>query len=203
MPHLNRLRGLESKLLRYLAVVDLEATCSDGASIPPEEMETIEVGIVVLDLQDGCKVVDEYASFVRPQVHPVLTRFCTRLTTITQQDVDGARFWPEVSAEVQVFLARFPELSWASWDNYDRNQITLDAKRAGVAECLPSGLHSNFKDYFSSIHNLKRMGMKSAVRRCGLEWAGTHHRAISDARNLAAIAPFVLCRKVLPAEGMV
>lgn len=200
MPHLNRLRGLELKLLRYLALVDLEATCCDRGTINSEEMEIIEVGVVVIDLQDGCKVVDEFSSFVRPVRNPVLTPFCTRLTTISQADIESARSWRDVSAEVAAFVGRFPELTWASWGNYDRNQISKDSQDQGVQECLPAGLHTNFKAYFSAIHNLgKQLGMKAAVNRCGLVWSGTHHRAISDARNLAAVAPYVLCRKNLPA----
>jgi inhibitor of KinA sporulation pathway (predicted exonuclease) len=34
---------------RYYLVVDLEATTSDDGSLPPEQMETIEIGAVLVD----------------------------------------------------------------------------------------------------------------------------------------------------------
>jgi len=49
MPNLSRLKNLESRLGRYLVVVDLEATCCSENTIPVCEMETIEVGLLVLD----------------------------------------------------------------------------------------------------------------------------------------------------------
>lgn len=199
MPNLSRLKNLESRLGRYLVVVDLEATCCSENTIPVCEMETIEVGLLVLDQHDSLRVVDEYSSFVRPIRHPRLTSFCMRLTTIQQADVDRAPSYPEVSSEVECMLARYPDCSWASWGNYDRNQIAQDSRLHGVGQCLPESLHSNFKAFFSSVHGLgKQMGMKRAVQRCGLDWVGTHHRAISDARNLAAVSHFVLGRKPLP-----
>lgn len=202
MPHLARLKNLESRMHRYLAVVDFEATCTDRNDFPVEEMEIIEFGIVVLDLMNNLKVVDEYASFVKPVLHPELTPFCTALTSIRQADVDAAPSFQKVSHEVAELLSQYHEWSWASWGNSDRNLIEQDARRAKIEPCLPPGLHTNFKAFFSSIHNLgKQMGLKKAVELCGLQWTGTHHRAISDARNLAALSSYVLCRSQMPKDS--
>ena len=59
---------------RYLYCVDLEATCDEvGESesprplaVVPDQMETIEIGLVVIDLET-LEVVDEFQRFVRPQ----------------------------------------------------------------------------------------------------------------------------------------
>lgn len=67
---------------RFYLVIDLEATTSDDGSLPPEQMETIEIGAVLVDAQT-LAVVDEYQSFVRPVRHPRLLPFCTKLTSIT------------------------------------------------------------------------------------------------------------------------
>jgi inhibitor of KinA sporulation pathway (predicted exonuclease) len=64
-------------------VVDLEATCDDRGRIPREESEIIEIGAVLVDGRT-LEAVDELQTFVRPVVHPCLTDFCTRLTTITE-----------------------------------------------------------------------------------------------------------------------
>jgi 3'-5' exoribonuclease 1 len=83
---------------RYLYCVDLEATCDDvgvnesprSLVVVPDQMETIEIGLVVIDLE-SLEIVDEFQRFVRPQVNPTLTDFCKKLTSIQQADVDSAR----------------------------------------------------------------------------------------------------------------
>ena len=62
---------------RYYAVMDLEATCDERSGFMPQEI--IELPVVLLDSTTG-QVVDEFRTFVRPQVHPSLTEFCTQLT---------------------------------------------------------------------------------------------------------------------------
>lgn len=42
-------------------------------------METIEIGLVVIDLE-SLEIVDEFQRFVRPQIHATLTDFCKKLT---------------------------------------------------------------------------------------------------------------------------
>lgn len=79
---------------RYLYCVDLEATCDEvekwesprPLTVVPDQMETIEVGLVVLDLET-LEIVDEFQRFVRPQINPTLTDLCRRLTSIQQARV--------------------------------------------------------------------------------------------------------------------
>ena len=73
--------------MRY-GVVDLEATCWEERG-SPERMEIIEIGAVLLASSRG-PAEREHGSFVRPVESPLLSDFCTRLTSIRQQDVDGA-----------------------------------------------------------------------------------------------------------------
>jgi len=88
---------------RYLYCVDLEATCDEvdesealrPLAVVPEQMKTIEIGLVVIDLET-LKVIDEFQSFVRPQINPALTDFCKQLTSIQQAKVDGAGTYVEV-----------------------------------------------------------------------------------------------------------
>jgi len=56
---------------RFYLVIDLEATTSDDGSLPPEQMETIEIGAVLVDTPT-LAVVDEFQSFVRPIRRPKL-----------------------------------------------------------------------------------------------------------------------------------
>lgn len=92
--------------LCYYCVVDLEATCDDQAlrAVPHEEMETIEIGAVMV-AGTTLVSVDEFQAFVRPVRHPQLSAFCTKLTTITQQQVDQAGLFPDVFGEFLAWAA--------------------------------------------------------------------------------------------------
>src|SRR5512135_1491403 len=85
----------------FYLIVDVEATCADDGSIPAEEMETIEIGPVMLD-GELLEAVGEFQTFAKPARHPTLSRFCTELTSIRQADVDAA---PGFSAAAEAFAA--------------------------------------------------------------------------------------------------
>ncbi|MDI1442900.1 3'-5' exonuclease [Polyangium sp. 6x1] len=176
----------------HYLVVDLEATCSEDGSIPREETEIIEIGAVLVEAAT-LKTVREMQTFVRPIRHPRLTPFCTKLTTITQADVDAAPRFPAAMGKLRDFLGRDAAL-FCSWGNYDRNQLERDARRHGIR--LPLGKdHWNLKAAFARRHNEGReIGVGQALRRLGLSFQGTHHRGIDDARNIARILPHVLDR---------
>ena len=176
-----------------IIIVDLEATCDDRTKkpslVPKEQMETIEIGAVLVDTRTLAKV-DELGLFVRPVRHPVLTDFCKELTTITQADVDGALLFPEAAAQVERFLAGRRVL-FGSWGDYDRNQLAQDAAYHRVQ--LPFAKHHvNLKKRFSEqLGEPKRFGMDGALARVGLTLEGTHHRGIDDARNIARLLPWI------------
>ena len=67
-------------------IVDLEATCQENNR--DFENEIIEIGAVKLN--DSFKYVDEFDIFVKPKLNPILSDFCKNLTSIKQEDVDGA-----------------------------------------------------------------------------------------------------------------
>jgi ERI1 exoribonuclease 3 len=69
--------------LRYLLVLDFEATCGEEGGFPQDQMEIIEFPTIVYDLQVK-KEVGRFHEYVRPVIRPQLTEFCTGLTGITQ-----------------------------------------------------------------------------------------------------------------------
>ena len=68
--------------LRYLLVLDFEATCGESG-FPRHQMEVIEFPTLVYDLQEK-KEVGRFHEYVKPVIRPQLTGFCTSLTGITQ-----------------------------------------------------------------------------------------------------------------------
>jgi len=171
-------------------VVDLEATC-DERRFPRDQMETIEIGAVLVD-PDNLEPLDEFQTFVRPVVRPLLTAFCTKLTSITQADVDEAPVFP---AAVEAWAAWLPgPVRFASWGAYDRTQLLQDARRHGVTMPFDLDAHLDVKTAFAHQRGTRRCGMARALERVGLPLEGTHHRGIDDARNIAKLLPFALGR---------
>lgn len=70
--------------LRYLLILDFEATCDDsGRIVPKDESEIIEFPTLLYDVDEN-KVQATFHEYVRPTRHPNLTSFCTDLTGIGQ-----------------------------------------------------------------------------------------------------------------------
>lgn len=174
----------------YYLVLDLEATCCDDDSIPREETEIIEIGAVLVPAAT-LTIEAEFQTFVRPMRHRTLTPFCTKLTSITQADVAGAPRFAQAIAALAAFVRGKPFL-FCSWGGYDRNQLRREATHNRVK--LPLGeRHLNLKAAFSQrLGESREYGTGQALRRLGLSFSGTHHRAIDDARNIARILPFVV-----------
>ncbi|MGO4100253.1 exonuclease domain-containing protein [Pseudomonas sp. TAF7] len=184
---------------RYLYCVDLEATCDEvdesesprPLAVVPDEMETIEIGLVVIDLET-LEIVDEFQRFVRPQINPLLTDFCKELTSIQQAEVDNAGTYVEVGQELGVFVARYPNAAWASWGDYDAKQLDRDAEFASCPSLLSGLQHLNVRKWQKSLYDQQTKGLKQTIESMSLVWQGTHHRGIDDARNVASIVKKIL-----------
>jgi 3'-5' exoribonuclease 1 len=51
--------------------------------------------------------VDEFRSYVKPTVNPKLSKFCTKLTGITQETVDASPTFIDVLDSFQEFLSKY------------------------------------------------------------------------------------------------
>ena len=188
---------MQTETPAHFLVIDLEATCDEDRRIPSRQMEIIEIGAVVVD---GATLlpVAEYQSFVRPVRHPVLTPFCTRLTSIKQEDVADAPLFPRALATLGAFVREHAtpgsRLLFCSWGQYDKNQFEQDASYHRVK--LPLGsAHMNLKKRFADqLGQTKKLGMHEALETVGLSLLGSHHRAIDDARNIARLLPWAVGR---------
>lgn len=167
-------------------IIDLEATCSNDGSVPRDEMEIIEIGALIMD-SDTFEIRSEFQSFVRPVRHSVLTDFCTELTSISQAQVDSAPTYAETMAALVRWMSAFDDILFCSWGDYDRKQFQQDCRYHGVD--YPFGeRHLNLKAEFSmAIGQRRRFGLSGALKRLGLQFEGTHHRGIDDARNIARV----------------
>jgi inhibitor of KinA sporulation pathway (predicted exonuclease) len=170
----------------YYLIVDLEATCSDDGTVPRREMEIIEIGALMQSARTF-EVDSEFQTFVRPVRHPELTRFCTALTGITQREVANAPIFGEALKAMTEWMHAFGDSLFCSWGDYDRDQFLQDCEFNQVTYPFQSG-HKNLKAEVSYIlGKKKKLGIADAVRYLGMDFEGSHHRGLDDARNIARI----------------
>lgn len=170
----------------YYLIVDLEATCSEDGAVPRDEMEIIEIGAVIQNARTF-EVESEFQIFVSPERHAVLTAFCTKLTGIRQEDLVGAPTFPEALDRLKQWMFGFDDALFCSWGDYDRNQFMQDCAYHRVAYPFRSE-HLNLKAAFSeTFGRSKKFGIDGALRQLGLDFVGSHHRGLDDARNIARI----------------
>jgi inhibitor of KinA sporulation pathway (predicted exonuclease) len=177
-----------------IVVLDFEATCQQGT--PPDPQEVIEFPSVLVSLRERA-VLDSFSSFVRPTHHPQLSEFCRQLTSIRQEDVDGAPTFVEVLARHQAWLAGhglgeddFAFVTCGDWDLV--SMMPRQCVAAGVSvSSLPRVYRRwiNIKPVFvDTVRKARSYGMTSMLRSLGLKLEGTHHRGIDDCQNIARIA---------------
>ena len=169
---------------RQFIIYDLEATC--WRSPKPRQVEIIEIGAVKVN--EELDIVDEFCMFIKPLLHPKIDKFCTKLTSITQDDVEDAPHFDEVIAEFETWMdIDNTRTALFSWGDFDRRQFVKDAQLHELDltwikywACLQSH-YSKFKGSSNQI------GLKNALKLEGLEFDGVQHRAIEDARNMAEL----------------
>lgn len=169
--------------------MDLEATCDDAESFSRTDMETIEIGAVMVDAR-SLKPLSEFQAFIKPIIHTELRDFCINLTSIQQSDVDGADGFVKVFEEFLLWASQFEDYVFSSWGDYDRKQLEQDCTLHNIP--FPLSTHLNIKIAFSASQNTKkRFGLDQAFKKLDLRLEGTHHRGIDDARNIARLLPYI------------
>ncbi|WP_116020823.1 3'-5' exonuclease [Thermomonospora umbrina] len=179
---------------RLLNVVDVEATCWTGRPPQGQIHEIIEIGLCVVDL-DSRERVARHRILVRPERSRV-SPFCTELTGLTQEEVDGGVPFEEACAILERgHHAR--SRPWASWGDYDRKQFERQCVE-GVD--YPFGArHTNAKAAFSLAFGLsRRLGMAGALEHAGLPLEGRHHSGEDDAWNIGALVLEMAARDAWP-----
>ncbi|EQC40323.1 hypothetical protein SDRG_02224 [Saprolegnia diclina VS20] len=173
--------------VRYLLVLDFEATCSE--TLPRDEMEIIEWPVVVIDVV-ARTIIAEFHSYIRPTRHGgVLAPFCTSLTGISQAVVDGAPAFSIVYRDAQAFCAPYLEDGlFVTCGDWDLNAMLPTQCRFSGAE-IPEAYTRwvNIKFAFRDWQGTRVRGMAEMLEKLGLPLVGRHHSGIDDTRNIAAI----------------
>lgn len=166
----------------FIASIDLELTCWEAEEGPgnfSEEMEVIEIGIHLLRADDYSHVKD-FQYFVRPTQRPELSEFCTKLTGITQEDVDSAGPLNEVLPKLFEELPSPKKLIFASWGSDTPALEREYLEKSGTKEPLIDPRFINVAVHFRTRYP-KRGGIKTALDALGIKQEEPAHRALPDA----------------------
>jgi len=171
----------------YFVVIDFEATCERDSRIYPQEI--IEFPAVLVDAATG-GLVSSFRTYVRPRHHPRLTEFCSELTGIRQDQVDGGVDLEQALAMHDAWLkeagAAKNSLAVVTWGDWDcRTMLEFECS----FKCLtkPSYFNQwvNLRIPFEAVFGAGRRNLQEAVAEAGLQWNGRLHCGLDDARNTA------------------
>lgn len=177
---------MSKKMSRRALVIDVESTCWEPPEVQPQDeiSEIIEIGIAVVNIDT--RIIEKNDSIlVRPQKSRV-SNFCTKLTTLTQEQVDAGVTFQEAMEILRKDYDSQNRL-FVSWGDYDRKMFERNCKDYGVK--YPFGpRHMNLKNTFAVLNGLdKECGLDTALPFYNLKMEGTHHRGNDDAKNIAKI----------------
>ena len=175
----------------YFLVLDFEATCDKEKKISPQEI--IEFPVLKINAKT-MKEESHFHSYVTPTANPVLTPFCTELTGITQDMVNG-------KPTLQTVLQNFDR--WMQGEGLLNPGVNIcfvtcgdwDLKTMLPQQCSAFKLHHphymkkwmNIKFAFNDVMKYRPRGMPDMLETLGLDLLGRHHSGIDDSRNIARI----------------
>ena len=170
--------------LDQIIVVDVEATCWENRPTENEASEIIEIGLCVVDVQRHERIARE-GLLVRP-THSRVSPFCTRLTTLTQTQVDQGLLFTEACQRLAQHY-HTTQRTWASWGDYDQRQFEWQCQRERVQ--YPFGpTHLNIKNLFALAEKLEHeASLDRALDHYGMKYEGTPYRGVDDAWNIAGL----------------
>jgi inhibitor of KinA sporulation pathway (predicted exonuclease) len=174
-------------------VIDVESTCWELPEVQGsnEISEVIEIGVAVVDTKK-LEIVQNDSIIVRPQ-RSKISKFCTKLTTLTQDYVDqGMTFQAAMAILKKNYHCE--DRTFVSWGDYDRKMFERNCRDYNIK--YPFGpRHLNLKNSFTLLHGLEREpGMDDALSHLAMKLEGTHHRGIDDSKNIARILIHTLSR---------
>ena len=178
----------ENMKFDQILVIDIECTCWEKPRAD-DISEIIEIGISPIDTKSG-NILESRSIIVKP-IHSEVSEFCTKLTTITQEDVDSGISFKD-ACKILVNEYQSKKYMWSSYGYFDKKEFVSQCDRERV-EYPFSKAHINIKMLFALKYALtKDIGMVKALKLLGIPLVGTHHRGIDDSRNVAKILSKIL-----------
>lgn len=187
----------DAKPLKHLIVADFEAGGCEKGSFHISQMEIIEFPLIVLDIESNT-IIDQFHTYVRPTMNPILSDFCTELTGITQAQVAKAPLFKDVIKDAELFIAKYPNSALICDGDWDfRDIIPTQIKRESIT------IGCEFDQKIKKYINIKREFIRKYITKdqrtergyrllvmlemLKLEPIGVLHSGIDDSKNIMQI----------------
>lgn len=178
-------------------VMDFEATCDQPVQLEP--MEIIEFPVLMVNATTW-QTESVFHTYVRPTVHPQLTAFCTKLTGIVQDTVDGAPTFDQalslfdnwirheaklITPTGDEYLKRF---TFATCGNWDIQVMLADQCRRQQVR-VPFYMQSwiNVKHSFKDVTGTWPKSLNHMLEQLNIKAVGRAHSGLDDSKNLLQI----------------
>lgn len=184
----------------FFLVLDFEATCDSPANVIPQEI--IEFPVLKVNSQTY-EIESVFHSYVRPIVNPELSKFCTQLTGIAQEQIDSQPVFEDVFENFQRWLekenllsgAKFACASCGDWDLRFIFPSQCKAFRIPVPDYMKSWI--NVKVSFAELSQVYPRNMVTMMKYCQLKHQGKLHSGLDDCKNIARIMTDLADRGIL------
>lgn len=183
-------------MAKYYCILDFEATCWEDMNSHGHFHEIIEFPSILWKLHQGdgtFEPVSEFRQFVKPAVCPQLSTFCTKLTGITQDQVDHGLSLSEALKSHQKWLSQY--------ENNFSNIVVITVGDWDFSKCLrdeairlkiklPSLYKRwiNIKTEFVTHYDYNGgLGLLRMLTYLNIEPEGRLHSGIDDCKNTCSI----------------
>ncbi|WP_026974751.1 3'-5' exonuclease [Alicyclobacillus contaminans] len=163
-----------------LIVHDVEAIVQKGLMF---QSEIIEIAAIRVRLESGqLKPEDTFHTYVEPQSVTSIPVTTTKLTGITQAQVERAGQFPEVMERFLAWLGS-DEYFLCSWSLSDRDYFIADCKRHNLSLDWIRN-YNDIQRWFGQVQRLeKRTSLKRAMEMLQIAPEGQEHSALVDAQH--------------------
>jgi len=174
----------------YLCVLDFEATCEKNVELKSREI--IEFPSILYCLEDGkITLIDVFQKYVKPTINPKLSDFCTKLTGITQSQVDNAETLPIIYKKHFAWLEpkiRGNTCYFITCGNWDLDiQLPAECKMKNIKMNHIYKKFLNIKDMFYSTYKIKGTGLLDMLEKLSLSFTGRQHSGFDDCVNTSTL----------------
>lgn len=173
-------------------VFDLEATCwGTREESSQNTSEIIQIGAVKVDLKRAV-IHQVFDALVRPKQSKKLSKYCTDLTGLSNEEVFKSEYFEQVYPKFVEFCGSKYNNTLVAWGAYDERKIKEACSLNNLDYKLPQH-YINASLLFMEHQGLrKKVGLQKALEKIGYTFIGKPHDGLSDAINTARIFTHLL-----------
>lgn len=169
-------------------IIDFELACWRYGIPKGKRADIIEIGICTYNFRT--KQISKPESILIKPKKADISDFCTKLTGITQEQIDKKGIPLEEALDRLVDKYDSNRCIWFSWGEQDLGFIKRECKYYKI----PYPLHDRYIDVrdIYCMKYLKEPSVENALKDLGMEFEGTPHSGKDDAYNTARILKHLL-----------